>query len=92
MGLYNNKDNDELSDIWRKLLGAYSTDTTGVQAYTDQPVPPLSLNDPWSELLHTQDVKIVDLQHLRLPDIQISLSEIEVEQALQIMQEQPDSH
>ncbi len=91
MALSENKDNDELSDTWRKLLGIYSTDRTDMQADTNLPVTPSSLNsDPWNQLLHMQGVELIDLQHLRLQDMQISLSDQEVEQALQIMQEQPD--
>lgn len=55
------------------------------------PVVPMelsSLEDPWSKLLHEQGVEMVDLQHSELATVHITLSEVEVEQALQIMQEQ----
>jgi hypothetical protein len=67
---------DELSDTWRKLL---LTDADHIN------IPSSLTDDPWSKLLHAQGIKIVDLQD----QVQISLSELEVEQALQIMQEQP---
>ena len=78
---------DELSDTWQKLLGIHPT---GIEASLDPGVIASSLNDdPWRELLQAQGAKIVDLQHVRLQEVGISLSELEVEQALQIMQEQP---
>ena len=78
---------DELSDIWQKLLGIHPG---GIESSLDPGVIASSLNDdPWSELLQAQGAKIVDLQHVRLQEVGISLSELEVEQALQIMQEQP---
>ena len=78
---------DELSDTWQKLLGIHPT---GIEASLDPGAIASSLSDdPWSELLQAQGAKIVDLQHVRLQEVGISLSELEVEQALQIMQEQP---
>ena len=78
---------DELSDIWQKLLGIHST---GKEVSSDTVLIPSSLaDDPWSQLLQAQGARIVDLQHTHLQETQISLSELEVEQALQIMQEQP---
>lgn len=78
---------DELSDTWQKLLGIHPT---GIETNPDVVEKPSSLaNDPWSELLQAQGARIVELHHVRLQEIQISLSELEVEQALQIMQEQP---
>ena len=78
---------DELSDTWQKLLGIHPT---GIEASLDPGVIASSLSDdPWSELLQAQGAKIVDLRQVRLHEVGISLSELEVEQALQIMQEQP---
>jgi hypothetical protein len=78
---------DELSDTWLKLLG---THPAGIETTSDKIVIPTSLaDDPWSQLLQAQGARIVDLQHMHLQEIQISLSELEVDQALQIMQEQP---
>jgi len=78
---------DELSDTWQKLLG---THPAAIEANPDAVVIPTSLaDDPWSQLLQAQGARIVDLQDVHLQEIQISLSELEVDQALQIMQEQP---
>ena len=78
---------DELGDAWQKLLGIHPT---GIETDPDVVEEPSSLaDDPWSELLQAQGARIVDLQHVRLQEIQISLSELELEEALQIMQEQP---
>ena len=91
MALSENKHNDELSDTWRKLLGTASMRDMDVQANSHLRVTPSTVqSDPWSQLLHTQGVEIVVLQHLPLSDMQVSLSDTEVEQALQIMQEQSD--
>ena len=76
---------DELSDTWQKLLRP-----TEIEANPDMEVIASSLaDDPWSELLRAQGARIVDLQHVRLREVGISLSELEVEQALQVMQERP---
>src|SRR5690348_6053318 len=83
----NKSSHDELSDIWQKLLGIHPA---GKEATPDTVLIPSSLaDDPWSQLLQAQGARIVDLQHTHLQETQISLSELEVEQALQIMQEQP---
>ena len=77
----------ELSDIWQKLLGMHPT---GKETSSDLELVPSSLaDDPWSQLLQVQGARVVDLQHEHSQETQISLSELEVEQALQIMQEQP---
>ncbi len=89
-------DDNELSDIWRKLLGVSAdgsaNDTAGIDRamgnIAQSPVPVVA--DPWRELLHAQDVEIVDLQQCRPqrpPTVQVAFSEQEVEQALQILQE-----
>jgi hypothetical protein len=78
---------NELSDIWQKLLGIHPT---GEEANSDiELLPPSLADDPWSQLLQAQGARIVDLQHMYSQEAQISLSDLEVEQALQIMQEQP---
>ena len=77
---------DELSDTWQNLLGIHPAE---IEVNPDIKVIPTSLaDDPWSQLLQAQGARIVDLQHMHLQEIQISLSELEVDQALQIMQEQ----
>jgi hypothetical protein len=76
---------DELSDIWQKLLHP-----DGMEENPEVVEIPSSLaDDPWSQLLQAQGARIVDLQHMCLREVGISLSEFEVEQALQIMQERP---
>jgi len=46
-------------------------------------------NDPWSHLVQTQGVQVVDLQQLRLHAAHVPLSDIDVEKVLKLMQEQP---
>ncbi len=74
-------DHASLSDVWRELLGG--TETTVPQTPTEAPMPALK-SDPWSALLQAEDVEVVDLQQ-----VQMHLSDQDVEQALQVMQEQP---
>src|SRR6266852_4006941 len=50
---------------------------------------PLLANDPWSHLVQTQGVLVVDLQQLRLHAAHVPLSDIDVEKVLKLMQEQP---
>src|SRR6266481_6807243 len=50
---------------------------------------PLLANDPWSHLVQTQGVQVVDLQQLRLHAEHVPLSDIDVEKVLKMMQEQP---
>ena len=85
-------DESELSDIWRKLLGVYengiASDPASVTDHITQlPMPAPGVADPWSELLHVQGVEVVDLQQCGPQTIQVSFSEQEVEQALQLLQE-----
>ncbi len=74
-----------LSDAWNELLGIHSL---GVQAVPNitAVVPPVA-SDPWNELLHSQDVQVIDLQQMRLHTIDAPLDDLDVEQALHIMQE-----
>jgi len=91
MGLPEHKRKNEHSDAWRKLLGLSAIDSMDTQADAHLSVTPTIVqSDPWSQLLHAQGVEMVDLQHLRLSPTEIWLSNREVEEALQIMQEQPD--
>jgi len=73
----------ELSAIWQELLGI-APDTGNVQA-SELPLSPLE-SDPWSELLHAKGVEVIDLQQVHL-----DMSDQDVEQILQVMQEQPAS-
>ncbi len=50
---------------------------------------PLLANDPWSHLVQTQGVLVVDLHQLRLHAAHVPLSDIDVEKVLKMMQEQP---
>ncbi len=50
---------------------------------------PLLANDPWSHLVQTQGVQVVDLQQLRLHAAHVPLSDTDVEKVLKMMQEAP---
>ncbi len=70
----------ELSSIWQELLGHHPVpDSPPGEAS----IPTLE-TDPWSTLLHAKGVEVFDMQsaHLRISDQ-------EVEQVLEVMQEQP---
>jgi hypothetical protein len=71
----------ELSDPWLELLGGKNLDL--------QDSPPVQANDPWNDLLQAQGIEVVDLQQVRLHTIQVSMDNLEVEQALDMMQEKP---
>jgi len=77
---------DELSDVWRELLGARVSDKPlRASSPNDAPIPILEA-DPWSALLHAHGVEVVDLQHMHL-----QISDQEVEQILQVMHDTPDN-
>ena len=96
--------NDMLSETWHKLLGIHALEASvggegveGVEGAEGVAAPEIPMGlwelssfegDPWSELLHTRGVELIDLQHSELATVHVSLSEVEVEQALQIMREQ----
>ncbi len=63
-------------------------DHEGLQGDHKEPGRPLA-NDPWSHLVQTQGVLVVDLQQLRLHAEHVPLSDIDVEKVLKLMQEQP---
>ncbi len=50
---------------------------------------PLLANDPWSHLVQTQGVQVVDLQQLRLHAEHVPLSDTDVDKVLKMMQEAP---
>ncbi|MBX5456437.1 MAG: hypothetical protein IRZ31_06005 [Thermogemmatispora sp.] len=81
----------ELSETWRQLLGLEGR--SGQQEKAEEPAPtePVMIeplpNDPWSELVQTRGTEVIDLQ--RLHASHEPLSEQDVEQALQAIQEQP---
>lgn len=71
---------EELSEIWQQLLGKKGTSSQSVPF--DGVIPTLP-SDPWSELIHEKGIEVVDLdkQHLQISDQ-------EVEEMLELMQEQ----
>ena len=93
---------DTLSEIWHELLGGDSAERLlkggevgkvekvekgdGVMAPVALRDLSMISNDPWSELSHGEGVRMVDLAGS--DSVRVSLSEVEVEQALQIMWEQ----
>ena len=76
---------DELSYVWRELLGsrAYEGPLTAVPG--DAPIPTLDAY-PWSALLQAHGVEVIDLQHIHL-----HISDQEVERLLQVMHDDPDN-
>ena len=82
-----------LSDTWRELLGLSEEATEASEAADVQPatgtgaggeIPALN-NDPRAELQHIQGIEIIDLQQVHMQ----ALNDLDMEQALQLMQEQP---
>jgi hypothetical protein len=71
----------ELSATWLELLGKQHPSDQGAQP--EGAVPPLA-SDPWNSLSQAQGIKIVDLQRDHL-----QISDQEVEQMLQLIQEEP---
>ncbi len=76
-------DYTSLSDVWRELLGDSPAEVEDSQTSAEVVVPTLE-SDPWSALLCANDVEVVDLQKVHL-----HMSNQDVEQALQVMQEHP---
>jgi hypothetical protein len=72
----------ELNDVWRELLGQSVEPVSAKPADSD--IPTLE-SDPWNELEHVEGTEVVDLHSIRL-----QMTDQDVEQALQIMQEQPE--
>ena len=72
----------ELSKTWLELLGKH----TDAPLVSNSSIPALE-SDPWSSLLHVNGVKTVDLQKVHLP-----MSDSDVEQLLQHMQDQSAQH
>ncbi len=73
----------ELSEVWQELLGEHSSESSIPATPGEAAIPTLE-SDPWSELVHAKGIEIVDLQAVHL-----QISDQEVEQMLQVMQEQP---
>ena len=76
-------DQTELSNVWLELLGLRPGKNLGSQSAPDQQAIPILEGDPWRKLLEAENIELVDLQQVHLP-----ISEWEVEQLLQLMQEQ----
>jgi hypothetical protein len=81
----------EVSDPWLELLGGKNLDLQDSPAgqANDHEESLLLANDPWNALLQAQGIEVVDLQRVRLHTIQASQDNLEVEQALERMQEKP---
>ncbi|GAC1359984.1 MAG: hypothetical protein NVS2B12_04600 [Ktedonobacteraceae bacterium] len=73
---------DELSPVWRELLGTFPTQESNPAEPTSIEIPTLA-SDPWRSLLHERGVEVVDLQKNLL-----HMSDGDVEQMLQRMREQ----
>ncbi len=71
----------ELSAVWQELLGVHPQ---AEQAPPGDPGIPTLEKDPWSSLAHANGIEVVDLQKQHL-----HISDQEVEQVLELMQEQP---
>ena len=70
-----------MSDIWRELLGSSAAEIENTAPDEEAEVPLLK-SDPWSELLQSRDVEIINVQQM-----QLHMSDRDVELALQFMQE-----
>jgi hypothetical protein len=68
-----------MSDIWRELLGSSPSE---IETTAPDEEVPLLKSDPWSELLQSGGIEIINVQQVHL-----DMSELDVEQALQVMQE-----
>jgi hypothetical protein len=75
---------DQLSDVWRELLGNRWNEKLLSAFPNDAPIPTLEV-DPWSALLQAKGVEIVDLQRIHL-----QISDQEVEQLLEVIPDDPD--
>ncbi len=74
-----------MSTAWRALLGLEASAPAQVAPTSAAPV---LTNDPWSALLQTQGVQVIDLQQFHTQTARSILDEREVELALDIIQEQ----
>ena len=84
----NSETNDgvnELSEVWRELLGNRANGTSLSDLPADMPIPTLEV-DPWSALLQAKGIEIFDLQQIHL-----KMSDQEVEQMLEVMQDEPNA-
>ena len=75
---------DELSDVWRELLGKRAYEKQFLAFPDDAAIPTLEV-DPWSALLQAHGVEVVDLRRIHL-----QISDQEVEQMLRVMPDDPE--
>ena len=73
----------ELSNVWQELLGLRRDENSRSAVDPDQQAIPTLEGDPWQKLLEAENIELVDLQQVHIP-----VSEGEVEQMLELMQEQ----
>ncbi len=78
----------ELSEVWRALLGAPSHESSEKALEIDPTgqVEPLA-GDPWGHLLNAQGMQTVDLQKVRLHHLYPGASDEDIEHALNLMRE-----
>jgi hypothetical protein len=76
-------DQTELSNVWLELLGLRPSEKPADRTVPDQRIIPILEGDPWRKLLEAENIERVDLQKVHLP-----ISEREIDQMLQFMQEQ----
>ena len=76
---------DQLSDVWRELLGNSGREKLAPAFPSDTPIPTLEV-DPWSALLQANGIEIVDLQRIHL-----QISDQEVEQLLEVLPDDRES-
>ena len=62
------------------------------QGQEDAGNPPPLLDDPWSRLVQTQGIQVVDLQQLHLHAAHVPLSDSDVEKVLKMMEEAPSHY
>ena len=74
---------DELSAVWRELLGSLHTEGSNAATSASAEIPTLE-SDPWRLLVHEQGIQMVNLQKNLL-----HISDGDVEHMLQHMQERP---
>lgn len=73
-----------LSEIWQQLLGNRPLDAATLAALRES-IPTIA-SDPWSALLQAKGIEMVDLEQVHL-----QISDQDMEQMLQLMQEQADT-
>ncbi|MBA2679066.1 MAG: hypothetical protein H0U76_11805 [Ktedonobacteraceae bacterium] len=74
---------DELSAVWRELLGSLSPEGSDCQTPASAEIPTLE-SDPWHLLVHEQGIEVVDTQKNLL-----RISDGDVEHMLKHLQERP---